>query len=138
MPRHHDATTEKRRLLIQRSRFRALGWCESTRNRSKPALTQVALDGRPVDGIDEIVITGGSASVRHVSGAPPREVKTSFSAPVPRSPGNVKLLSVNGRGAISIIQEPSPANGYTTIVRIDDSARGGEKLHQFTLRWSLP
>ena len=91
-----------------------------------------------VDGIDEIVITGGSASVRHVSGAPPREVKTSFSAPVPRSPVNVKLLSVNGRGAISIIQEPSPANGYTTIVRIDDSARGGEKLHQFTLRWSLP
>lgn len=91
-----------------------------------------------VDGVDEIVIAGGSASVRHLNGVPPREVKTSFSAPVPRSPVNVKLLSVNGRGTVAIVQEPSAANGYTTIVRVDDSGKGGEKLYQFTLRWSLP
>ncbi|MFN0084261.1 MAG: BON domain-containing protein [Blastocatellia bacterium] len=91
-----------------------------------------------VDGVDEVVIAGGSASVRHLNGVPPRDVKTSFSAPVPRSPVKIKLLSVIGRGTVSIVQEPSAANGYTTIVRIDDSGRGGEKLYQFTLRWSLP
>ncbi|MCI0660718.1 MAG: BON domain-containing protein, partial [Acidobacteria bacterium] len=41
-----------------------------------------------VDGIDEIIITGGSASVRHLSGTAPREVHVSFSAPIPRSPVN--------------------------------------------------
>ena len=90
-----------------------------------------------VEGIDEIIITGSSASVRHVSGTPPREVKASFSAPVPRSPANVKLISTNGRGAISIVQEPSAANGYTTIVRVDDSEKSGDKLYQFTLRWTV-
>jgi osmotically-inducible protein OsmY len=89
-----------------------------------------------VDGVEEIIIGGASASVRHIAGAPARDVKTSFSAPIPRAPVNVKLISVNGRSPISITQEPSAANGYTTIVRIDDSGKGGDKLHQFTLRWS--
>ena len=89
-----------------------------------------------VDGVDEIVISGASASVRHVSGQTPHDTRASFSAPVPRAPVSVKLLSTNGRGAITIVQEPSAANGYVTIVRIDDSHKGGNKRHEFTLRWS--
>lgn len=89
-----------------------------------------------VDGVDEVVISGSSASVRHVNGNPPREVKTSFSAPIPRSPVGVTLLSANGRGSISIVQQPAAANGFTTIVRIDDSGKGGDRLYEFTLRWS--
>jgi hypothetical protein len=89
-----------------------------------------------VDGVEEVVISGASASVRHLSGNPPREVKASFSAPIPRSPVSVSLISANGRGSISIVQQPSAANGYTAIVRIDDSAKGGEKRYEFTLRWS--
>jgi hypothetical protein len=89
-----------------------------------------------VEGVDEIVISGSSASVRHISGQPPSQTRASFSAPVPRAPVGVKLLSTTGRGTISIVQEPSAANGYTTIVRIDDSGKGGNKRHEFTLRWS--
>ena len=90
-----------------------------------------------VDGVDEIIFSGSSASVRHLNGNQPREVRASFSAPMPRSPVDVKLIWLNGRGLIDIIQQPSPANGYTTIVRIDDSSKGGEKRYEFTLRWSL-
>lgn len=90
-----------------------------------------------VDGVDEIIISGSSASVRHVNGTPPREVRASFSAPMPRSPVAVKLMWVNGRGAVDIVQQPSPANGYTTIVRVDDSSKGGDKRYEFTLRWSV-
>jgi hypothetical protein len=86
--------------------------------------------------VDEVVISGSSASVRHVNGNPPREVKASFSAPIPRSPVKVALISANGRGSISVVQQPSAANGYATIVRIDDSDKGGEKRYEFTLRWS--
>ncbi|MEP7342399.1 MAG: BON domain-containing protein [Acidobacteriota bacterium] len=90
-----------------------------------------------VDGVDEIIISGASASVRHINGNPPREVRASFSAPVPRSPAEVKLMWVNGRGLVDIVQQPIAVNGYTTIVRIDDSSKGGDKRYEFTLRWSL-
>jgi len=89
-----------------------------------------------VDGVDEVVITGGSAVVRHLSGGAVRDARASFSATVPRAPVGVKLLSNSGRGSIQIVQEPAAANGYTTIVRLDDSAHGGTNLYQFTLRWS--
>ena len=90
-----------------------------------------------VDGVAEIVITGGSASVRSVSGEAPREVKSSFSAPVPKAPMAVDLISSAGRGAISLAQQPAPGNGYTAIVRVDDSAKGGFQRYEFTLRWTL-
>lgn len=89
-----------------------------------------------VDGTDEIIISGGSASVRHLSGNPPREVRASFSAPLPRAPLEVKMIWTSGRGTIDIVQQPSAANGYTTIIRLDDSAKGGDKRYEFTLRWN--
>ncbi|MGH9799691.1 MAG: BON domain-containing protein [Blastocatellia bacterium] len=91
-----------------------------------------------VDGVDEVIISGSSASVRHIGGNMPRETRASFSAAVPRSPVEVKLIWINGRGQVEIVQQPSVANGYTTIVRIDDSQKGGDKRYEFTLRWSLP
>ena len=90
-----------------------------------------------VDGVDEIILTGGSASVRHLSGNPPREIKVSFSAPLPRAPAEVKLIASNGRGRIDILQQPAASNGYTAIIRIDDSGKGGDKRYDFTLRWML-
>jgi predicted anti-sigma-YlaC factor YlaD len=90
-----------------------------------------------VSGVDEIVFSGSSVSVRHISGEPIQEARASFSAPIPRAPVNIKLLSANGRGTIIIVQEPSAANGYTTIVRVDDSGKGGNKRYEFTLRWSV-
>lgn len=88
-----------------------------------------------VSGIEEVVITGASASVRHVSGEPVREARASFSAPVPRAPVSVKLLASSGRVPVKIVQEPSAANGYTTIVRVGDGEKGG-KRGEFTLKWS--
>lgn len=89
-----------------------------------------------VDGVAEIVISGGSASVRQVSGETVREARASFSAALPRTAVSVKLLTTSGRGTIRVVQEPDAANGYTAIVRIDDSANNGAKPHQFTLRWT--
>lgn len=89
-----------------------------------------------VDGMDEIILSGSSASVRHISGNLPREARASFSAAIPRSPIEVKLIWVTGRGTVDIVQQPSAANGYTTIIRIDDSQKGGDKRYEFTLRWS--
>jgi BON domain-containing protein len=91
-----------------------------------------------VDGVEEIIFSGSSSSVKHVSGKPAREVRASFSAPIPRSVVNLDLVSSRGRGSIAIAQQPSAANGYTAIVRIDDSGKGSERRYEFTLRWTLP
>lgn len=90
-----------------------------------------------VDGVAEVIISGASASVRNLNGEPPRDVKSSFSAQLPRAPISVKLLSTTGRGTIVISQEPTASNGYTTIVRLDDSAKGGQQRYEFTLRWTV-
>ena len=134
--RREAEDNDRRQEELRRAEAERRGRAELTR--IEPNLLRsgtVAWSGM-VDGVDEVVISGSSASVRHVSGATPREVKASFSAPVPRAPVNVSLISVNGRGVISVIQQPSAGNGYTAIVRIDDSAKGGDKRYEFTLRWS--
>jgi osmotically-inducible protein OsmY len=88
-----------------------------------------------VGGIDEVVLAGSSASVRHVEGDAVREAKVSFSAPLPRAPTTIKILSASGRGKVDVTQQPAADNGYTAIVRINDTAKGGEKRCAFTLRW---
>jgi BON domain-containing protein len=91
-----------------------------------------------VDGVEEIIFSGSSSSVRHLSGKPAREVRASFSAPIPRSVVNLDLVSTRGRGSIAIAQQPSAANGYTAIVRVDDSGKGSDRRYEFTLRWTFP
>jgi hypothetical protein len=88
-----------------------------------------------VGGIDEVVLAGSSASVRHVEGDAVRDAKVSFSAPLPRAPTTVKILSASGRGKVDVTQQPAADNGYTAIVRINDTGKGGEKRYAFTLRW---
>ncbi|MFZ4627592.1 MAG: BON domain-containing protein [Blastocatellia bacterium] len=89
-----------------------------------------------VDGADEVLFTGAAATVRHLAGSPAREVRSSFSAPLPLEPVAVRLLATDGRGPITIVQQPAAENGFTTIVRVDDRQRGGTGRYQFTLRWS--
>ncbi len=89
-----------------------------------------------VDGADEVLFAGAAATVRHLAGSPAREVRASFSAPLPLEPVAVRLLSTDGRGPITIVQQPAAENGFTTIVRVDDRQRGGTGRYQFTLRWS--
>jgi len=89
-----------------------------------------------VDGADEVLFAAATATVRNLAGAPARDVRSSFSAPLPPEPVAVRLLSTDGRGPITIVQQPAAENGFTTIVRLDDRQRGGTGRYQFTLRWS--
>ncbi len=130
----YERRQEERRRLEAERRARA----EQARLLASTLPTGTVAWSGIVDGVVEVLFSGSSASVRHFNGEPPREAHASFSAPIPRSPVNVKLLSTSGRGTIEIVQEPSAANGYTTIVRIDDSNNSGSKRYAFTLRWLVP
>lgn len=106
--------------------------------RDLPALRSgtIAWSGM-IDGTDEIVFSGSNATVRHLDGNYPREIRVSFSAPIPPVSARVSLLSTLARGEIRVVQSPTPENGYSTVVRLDDSRKGGEKRYEFTLRWEL-
>ena len=113
--------------------------------RELPALRagSVAWSG-VVDGADDILITGNSAEIRHLSGSYPTGVRVSFSAPIPRAKVRLAILFANAGGSggpsrdeIRVAQAPSAENGYTAIVRVDDTRRSGSRRYEFTLRWEL-
>jgi BON domain len=128
---------EKRQEELRRAEAERRARAEQARFEVSALRTGTIAWSGVVDGVDEIIFSGSSASVRHVSGKPPREVRASFSAPLPRSVVNLDLVSTSGRGIIVIVQHPAPDNGYATIVRIDDSGKGSDKRYEFTLRWTL-
>jgi hypothetical protein len=39
----------------------------------------------------------------------------------------VRLLDANGRGTVTVVQQPAPWNGYTAIVRIRDRQSGADR-----------
>jgi osmotically-inducible protein OsmY len=90
-----------------------------------------------IDGAAEVLLTGNSATLRPLAGNQPTDVRVSFSATLPHAAMRVALVSTDGRGEITIVQPPALENGYTTIVRLDDRRKSGEKRYQFTLRWEL-
>lgn len=89
-----------------------------------------------VKGVDDVVIRGSSATIQHVMGDMPREPKGSFSAAMPEAPMSVRLVAASGPAPIRIIQQPSAANNFTTIVRVGEGNKAEGKLHSFTLRWA--
>ena len=89
-----------------------------------------------IKGVDDIVIRGSSATIQHVMGEMPREPKGSFSATMPEAPMSVRLVAASGPAPIRIIQQPSAANNFTTIVRVGEGNKAEGKPHSFTLRWA--
>lgn len=89
-----------------------------------------------VKGVEDIVIRGASASVNHVSGDVASGVRATFSAPIPNAPISVRVVAASGKAPARIIQQPSAANNFTTIVRIGSDGKGDSKPQSFSLRWS--
>jgi hypothetical protein len=89
-----------------------------------------------VKGVEDIVIRGASASVNHVSGDVASGVRATFSAPIPNAPISVRVVAASGKAPARIIQQPSAANNFTTIVRVGSDGKGDSKPQSFSLRWS--
>ncbi|HKX26742.1 MAG TPA: hypothetical protein VJ302_03520 [Blastocatellia bacterium] len=126
---------EKRRRELEQAEAERRSRAEEARRQANVLHSGTVAWSGMVDGVDEVVLLDATSTVRHISGQPPRQVRASFSAPIPRSSIKVDLISTNGRSPIQILQQPSTANGYATVVRIDDSAKGGDQRYDFTLRW---
>jgi hypothetical protein len=81
-----------------------------------------------VDANAEVRWQGSNVHQRPIRGNALRFVRSSVSGNVNsgrmRQGGQASVSVSEGRGQVNIVQQPSAANGYTTIVRISDPQRG--------------
>ena len=85
-------------------------------------VVEIQLSGRRVDAITRsgVRVSDVNSNVRG-GGLPNRNV-------------NLRIDQRSGRGSITVIQQPSSWNGYTAIIRINDS-RSGAAFYDFAAYW---
>jgi hypothetical protein len=87
-----------------------------------------------VDGRDILYIKGNQLRVEHQNGQPVREENYRFSQPLPFERRNVVVRKLNGRGGVSVIQQPSRENGFTAAILIEDGD-GGSDRYDIEVDW---
>jgi hypothetical protein len=86
-----------------------------------------------VDGELEIRIQqDGRVTYRNLSGHQPTSVRANVGSVNIRNGGSIGVVQNQGRGSITIIQQPSQYNGYATVLRVRDPA-GGYGYYDFSL-----
>jgi hypothetical protein len=84
-----------------------------------------------VDDELEIRLQNGRATYRTLHGAQPTSVRaTNGNAAIPRSNTTMSVVQNQGRGSVTIVQQPSSWNGYTTVLRVKDQ-QGGYGYYDF-------
>jgi len=88
-----------------------------------------------VDSEVEVRIQNGRVDTRTLSGAQATSVRASGgNSAAPRSNAQINVVQHQGRGTVTIVQQPSQWNNYTTVVRIRDP-QGGYGYYDFDLTW---
>ena len=88
-----------------------------------------------VDGVDKIVVQGTRVEVIHTRARPIEDAVYTFRKELPEREQTVSLHVMNGRGKVSILEQPTRWNGYAVKVLLDDSDSGGASDYKFGLQW---
>jgi len=88
-----------------------------------------------VDNVAEVGLRGERVLVRTLQGAPARDAGTTCTAPLPRTGAtNLRVRGMEGRGNAQLLEQPNPRNGYTAVIRIEDSQPGAAE-YRFRIDW---
>lgn len=88
-----------------------------------------------VDDEVEIRIQGRDYRTRTLSGNTTRDVRASFNGrALPRRDLQVRVRERQGRGTVTVVQQPGQWNGYTAVIRIRDR-QGGYGYYDFDVSW---
>lgn len=87
-----------------------------------------------VDRERQIVMRGGSVSTNNVGQTEPGRARVRTMGMLPRENGQVVVQMLNGRGRADVIQQPSPQNGFTTVIRVQDP-QGGSDDYRVAAYW---
>jgi hypothetical protein len=80
-----------------------------------------------VDKEVQIQLRGGRAHVRGIGDGDDRASRGRIINGLPQQPGNLVIQRLDGRGEVSVIEQPSARNGYTGTFRIRDPRGGADR-----------
>ncbi len=110
------------------------GYDDRGRNDRNGGAGSLNWSGR-VDDVVEIQISGRRIDAITRSGVRVSEVNANIGGGgLPNRNVNLQIDQRSGRGSIAVIQQPGAWNGYTAIIRINDS-RSGAAYYDFTAYW---
>jgi len=98
-------------------------------NRSDQGKCTIEVD---VDEAAEVEVRGETARVHTLSGGPSRFRRFDCDSIMPTRPNEFKFTGVDGRGRVTLVQDPR--NGGVAVVRIEDP-KGGREGYTFDLEW---
>lgn len=88
-----------------------------------------------VDGDLRISLRRGQLDYQVVSGERPRNVNSRMvTSQSPRRDGQLSVSMRQGRGSVTVLQQPSAYNNYTAVLRVVDY-QGGFGYYDFDLVW---
>lgn len=100
---------------------------------NRPVVGRVYWKGTVDDKI-QLVISGGAAEVRTLSGRDYGQGNFNFTAAMPGRNLSVGVDKKKGRGNARVVQQPTKSNGYTAIVEVYDSGSGA-KEYELDVYW---
>ena len=80
-----------------------------------------------VDKEVQIQLRGGRAYVRGIGEGDDRASRGRMISGLPQQPGNLIIQRLDGRGEVSVIEQPSARNNYTATFRIRDPRGGADR-----------
>jgi len=80
-----------------------------------------------VDKEVQIQLRGGRAYVRGIGEGDDRASRGRVISGLPQQPGNLFIQRLDGRGEVSVIEQPSARNNYTATFRIRDPRGGADR-----------
>jgi hypothetical protein len=88
-----------------------------------------------VDDEVEIRIQGRNVETRRLSGNVVRDVRANLNGrALPRRDLQVNVRQRQGRGSVTVVQQPGQYNGYTAVIRVRDP-QGGYGHYDFDVNW---
>lgn len=87
-----------------------------------------------VDKEVRITMRGGEVSSNTLSG---QDLRTRYrvASALPQQDGTVRVAVNSGRGDVSVIQQPTAANGYAAVIRIYDRSSGAD-VYRISTYWT--
>lgn len=85
-----------------------------------------------LDGVDDLVIRGGEITVEPLESESPKETNHTFFRRLPKEEGyHLTLKWLEGRGDLTVLQQPTAENHYTARLRVDDSEYRRGDVYKF-------
>lgn len=80
-----------------------------------------------VDREVQLTMRGNDLAARSVGSV--SQTRSRVMRPLPRMDGRLVLQVLNGRGLAEVTEQPSARNGFTAVIRVEDSKSGADYYH---------